>query len=281
MQVGRPLWAALALILPTVLFAYQVGPLDVISVSVERHEELSGEFTVSEGGTITYPLLGKVEVAGLDPEALAARLKEGLERDYLRRADVYVEVVEINSKKVTVFGDIPGAGVKRLQTRTMLLELLSELEGLDPRVQSKLVLVKAASAGAEKGAGEGAEDDGKAIQIDLRALLVDGDMSQNVEVSPGDTIYIAAGEERKIYVVGEVKQPGPYVVPESTTVFGAINAAGGFTDYAARGRVKLTRKTPDGEKQMGINLENVAKAGPQEDVAVQPGDVIYVPRSWF
>lgn len=275
-QAGRPLWAALALVLSAVACAYQIGPLDVLAIRVERHEELSGTFTVSEAGTITYPLLGKVEVEGLDPEQVAARLKEGLERDYLRRADVYVEVAEINSKKVTVFGDLPGVGVKRLRTRTTLLELLSELEGLDPRVHRKLVLVRAGSKG-----GGGEEGEGQAIQVDLRALLVDGDMRQNLAVEPGDTIYIAAGEERKVYVVGEVKQPGPYVVPEGTTVFGAINAAGGFTEYASRSRVRLVRKTPEGEEEVSVNLESVARAGPQEDPPVAPGDVIYVPRSWF
>lgn len=81
-------------------------------------------------------------------------------------------------------------------------------------------------------------------------------------------------ENRVFFVDGEVRRPDRYVYTGEMTLLRAVAAAGGFTDFAARGRVELTRpgKPPvivDGER---------AKRRPELDPPVYPGDRIFVPR---
>ncbi len=81
-------------------------------------------------------------------------------------------------------------------------------------------------------------------------------------------------ENRVFFVDGEVKSPGQILYSGEMTVLGAIASAGGFTDFAAKGRVELIRAT--GEK-LEINASRAAQ-NPAANVPVLPGDYIYVPR---
>lgn len=81
-------------------------------------------------------------------------------------------------------------------------------------------------------------------------------------------------ESRYFYVYGEVRAPDRIYYNGQITVLQAIAAAGGFTDFAARTRVELTRV--NGERHI-INAKSAAKR-PEMDLAVFPGDTINVPR---
>ena len=85
-----------------------------------------------------------------------------------------------------------------------------------------------------------------------------------------------AGEARYFYVDGEVRTPGEKVYPGQMTLAKAISVAGGFTDFARKSRVRVTR----GNKTEVING---AKAiyDPSYDVPIYPGDKIYIPRRWL
>jgi protein involved in polysaccharide export with SLBB domain len=88
-----------------------------------------------------------------------------------------------------------------------------------------------------------------------------------VQIEPQDTA-------RFFFVDGEVKQPGQKVYLVNTTVTKAITAAGGFTDFAAKGSVKLIRSG----NVTKVNCKKVLKH-PELDPRVYPGDKIWVPRS--
>jgi polysaccharide export outer membrane protein len=85
------------------------------------------------------------------------------------------------------------------------------------------------------------------------------------------------GEARMFYIDGEVKAPGPREYPGDMTIVKAISAAGGFTDFAKRWKVRLTRS--DGHTQ-NVNVDKAIK-NPELDVPVYPGDKIFVPRRIF
>lgn len=81
-------------------------------------------------------------------------------------------------------------------------------------------------------------------------------------------------ENRVFFVDGEVRQPGRLIYTGQITVLKAIASAGGFTDFAARGRIELVRST--GEKLL-VDARK-AKDKPELDAEVIPGDRIFVPR---
>jgi polysaccharide biosynthesis/export protein len=89
-------------------------------------------------------------------------------------------------------------------------------------------------------------------------------------ISLGVTV---ASEARYFYVDGEVKIPGQKEFPGQMTLAKAISVAGGFTDFARKSKVRVTR----GNQTQAFNAEKAIN-DPAYDFAIYPGDKIYVPR---
>lgn len=92
-----------------------------------------------------------------------------------------------------------------------------------------------------------------------------------------DITVTVSSQARYFYVDGEIKGPGPKEYPGDMTIVKAISAAGGFTDFAKRWKVRLTRV--DGHSEI-INVDKAIE-NPELDVPVYPGDKIHVPRRIF
>ncbi len=81
-----------------------------------------------------------------------------------------------------------------------------------------------------------------------------------------------------IYILGQVQDPGRYVVKSGTTFLQALSLAGGFTPYAGTNRIVLRRQRPDGqgETAMRIRFKDVV-VGKQQNILLKRGDTIVVP----
>jgi protein involved in polysaccharide export with SLBB domain len=90
------------------------------------------------------------------------------------------------------------------------------------------------------------------------------------------TVTVVA-ENRFYYVTGDVRKPGPEPYLGETDIIKAIAAAGDFTDFANKKKVRLTRA--NGQSQV-INVKKILD-DPQFDVPIYPGDKIYVPRRYW
>jgi polysaccharide biosynthesis/export protein VpsN len=90
------------------------------------------------------------------------------------------------------------------------------------------------------------------------------------------TVTIAT-EGRFFFVSGQVKNESRIQYLGETTVLKAIAAAGGFTDFAQKKKVELTRV--NGQKFKVNAIKAIEK--PELDLPVYPGDKIFVPRRWF
>jgi len=88
---------------------------------------------------------------------------------------------------------------------------------------------------------------------------------------------IVVAESRFYYVSGEVRKPGPEPYLGETDIIKAIAAAGDFTDFANKKKVRLTRAS--GQSQV-INVKKILD-DPQFDVPIYPGDKIYIPRRYW
>jgi polysaccharide export outer membrane protein len=92
---------------------------------------------------------------------------------------------------------------------------------------------------------------------------------------------VAAARTIDIYFLGEVNSPGPAEIPPGTTFLQALSFSGGFTPFAAQGRVQLRRTDPHtGEQYVSeINYRAIADgARLSRDVELIEGDVILVPE---
>lgn len=253
------MYIALSLSSTTSAQEYRVGEGDVLKITVYGHDDLSTVERVSGEGMIRFPLLGQVSVKGLNISEVSERIAKGLSEGYIVNPQVRVFVEEFRSQKAIIMGEIAKPGLYELKGRITFLELVSLAGGLDEDAGDAATIKRKSAKGNEQ-----------IISLDLKKLIEEGNTSLDVEIMDGDSIYIA--KSGMIYVTGEVNKPAAYKYTDGTTVLKAITMAGGFTDKAAEGRVKIIRKSDGVEKV--INKVNM-------DEKVLPEDVIVVPESLF
>jgi protein involved in polysaccharide export with SLBB domain len=100
-------------------------------------------------------------------------------------------------------------------------------------------------------------------------------------------VELKARSTGKVYVVGQVRQTGPVEMPgdEELTLSKAVLRAGGFTDYADKRHVKVTRKVdgePGGSKTITVDLNQVLEEGrTDKDMLLEPGDTVFVASRLF
>ena len=109
---------------------------------------------------------------------------------------------------------------------------------------------------------------------DIATRLREGDLILNPQVS----VVIKEHASARIVVDGQVARPGNFPFRTGLTILEAISAAGGMTPMANRRDVRLTRNTGDGTASMTVPVRAMYE-GRQPDIALCPGDSIYVTQS--
>jgi polysaccharide export outer membrane protein len=240
---------------------YVVGTEDMLKITVYNYPDLTTTERVSGEGVITLPLVGEINVAGMTTDLVAKTIANKLADGFIVNPNVSVFVVEFRSKKTIVMGQVNKPGVYLLSGNTTFLELLSLAGGLTRDAGGKATIKRKPTEGLKK---EGV------LTVDLKKLLEEGDTSLDVPLMDGDNIYIA--KAGVFYITGEIKSPAAYKHEEGLTLIKAVTMAGGFTEKASSGRIRIIRKVDNKEKV-------IQKAGMDEPLF--PDDVIIVPESFF
>lgn len=94
------------------------------------------------------------------------------------------------------------------------------------------------------------------------------------------TVLVKKYNSRRIYVLGQVKNPGNYEFEERMTVIAAIAKAGGTTRLSDANRTVVSRGRGVEQKRMTVNVSDIQR-GTAGDVELVPGDIVYVPESLF
>lgn len=103
-------------------------------------------------------------------------------------------------------------------------------------------------------------------------------------VKPQVTLFIEEYGNRRISVMGEVQKPGTYPLPTESrmTVLEAISAAGGFTPVAAPDRARILRFVNGQSVKYTVDVKNLTRGeNKEQDMVLEPNDVIFVPQSLF
>ncbi|HOO77184.1 MAG TPA: polysaccharide biosynthesis/export family protein [bacterium] len=87
-------------------------------------------------------------------------------------------------------------------------------------------------------------------------------------------------QKKQFFVLGEVKEPGSFELVGNMTVLKAISMAGGFTDYAKEGSIRILRTDTGSPERIEVDIPRI-QSGDVEDIEIRPGDVITVPQSFF
>lgn len=251
---------------------FTLGPEDVLSITVWGNKELNVvEMPVRPDGAISYPLIGDVVVKGLTP----AQLKESITaklRKYITDASVTVIVVAVNSINISVAGEVNAPGNYKVNRPVTLMHMFSVVQGFTAKADlKKSYLLR----------------NGTKLNVDIHALVKEDDFSQNIWLKPNDVIFIHDNFDSRVKIAGEVELPQVITYQEGMTVMDAVLLAGGLTDIAKANatqiyRRKGTKASNQNIDKIQVELDKVIFDGDlSKNVPLKPGDIIFVPRSFF
>lgn len=239
---------------------YRLGPGDAIRVQVYQSPDLTVEARVSEQGSISYPLVGAVQLGGLSIGEAEKRIADALRQGrFLKAPQVNINLLQVRGNQVAVLGQVTHPGRFALETSTVRAsEMLAAAGGVTPLGDDTLVVT--------------GTREGKPFHrvIDIPSLFAGAASQDDLLLAAGDSLFVPRAPV--FYIYGEAQKPGPYRVERNMTVMQALAAGGGPTPRGTQNRLRLHRTGADG---------TVVQTAPQLTDLVQPGDVIFVRESLF
>jgi polysaccharide biosynthesis/export protein len=277
---------------------YEIGPADVLNVTVLSQPAMSGEMLVEPDGMLNFPFLGRVKAAGLSPSELERKLVTLLADGYLNRPQVSVAVKQFKSQRVFVTGEVLRPGPYGLRPDRSLLTLLQDVGELTPNVGHEVIVIRApapppwppenGAPGSEEPAGGGSQSTpepaptpaprpgalypgevpgSQIFRLNLRDVR-SGYPDKDMKLAVGDTIYLPKAAQ--VYVTGHVARPGAIRYEEGLTVFQALALAGSPTERGST-KVKILRLV-DGKRK---------EFRPKMTDTLLPEDTLHVPERFF
>lgn len=237
-----------------------LGPADVIKITVHQNPDLSLETRVSETGQISFPLLGSVDVGGLTvaaaEESIARQLRE---RNFVRRPQVNILVVQLRSAQASVLGQVGRPGRYPIEIAgSRVSEMIAIAGGLVPGA-SEVVILKGVRNGAPV-----------QMEIDLPTILQSAAGVEDPVVVHGDSLFVDRAPV--VYIHGEVQRPGAFRLERGMTLMQGLAQGGGLTRYGTQRGIRIHRRDGGGRLQ-------VIELAPTDLLARD--DVIYVRESLF
>jgi polysaccharide export outer membrane protein len=239
---------------------YRLAPGDGIRVFVYQNPDLSLELRLTESGTVSYPLLGSVNLAGLTVNQAEQRISDGL-RDgkFVNRPQVTVTLLQVRGNQVSVLGMVNRPGRYPLETgEVRLTDLLATAGGVAPGGADSVTVVGTRNGQAYR------------TVVDLPGVFSPGRRGEDVVMRDGDVIWV--DRQPQIYLYGEVQRGGPQRLERDMTVMQALATAGGLTPRGTEKGLRIHRKDARGEVRI---LE------PKMTDPVQANDVVFVRESLF
>ncbi|HET6348972.1 MAG TPA: SLBB domain-containing protein [Candidatus Krumholzibacteria bacterium] len=256
---------------------YRVGPSDHIYLSVPQRPDLNRQLVVGEDGNVNLPLVGNVQVRGLNKVEIESKLLQSLREYYPSVNKVEVTITQAMSNVIFVSGEVRFPGKYSFPENVNVWEAIREAGGPVPTAMlSSVRVVQDRSRG------------GASMLVDVQSAIESGTVQTLPILRPGDTVIVPGAEESYtgtsgVNVTGQVVKPGNYRLTGRQDLMGAILMAGGPNDRANLSSVRLIR--PQGEERAETFKIDVNKFLQKGDMASNPklkaGDTIDVGRKTF
>ena len=207
---------------------YVIGPGDELRLQIWGQVSQQGSFTVDRTGAISVPQLGTIHVAGQRYDQLHDFLNNQFGRVY-RNFNLNVSMGQLRTIQVFVVGQARRPGSYTISSLSTLLNALFASGG--PASQGSLRDIQ-----VRRGTQT-------IVHFDLYDLLLHGDKSKDVALSPGDVIFIPAVGPQ-VALVGSVNSAAIYELNKSSpadTVADLLELGGGLTSSAAGPQIRLER----------------------------------------
>jgi polysaccharide export outer membrane protein len=266
--------------------SYKIGSRDILNVSVFAGgvEQVNADLTVSDDGMVNFPFIGRILAKGLTASQLEKSVYVPLEKDFFVEPQIHIQTKGYHSLEFSISGAVKNPGNYEMKSATTLLDLIAKAGGVTPE-RGNVLYILSSNPGSVDKVGDLQSEENKPKKIKLEKLLNEGDMSDNIILETGSSVYIPLAKglnqaDTKVYVSGEVKKPDVYEYQPGLTALSVCLMAGGFAQYAAPNRTTIVRFENEDQSVIKIDLDEVIK-GKAKDIPLKPGDRLHIPESWF
>jgi polysaccharide biosynthesis/export protein len=262
---------------------YVLGPGDQVSVIVQDlpDEFANKVFRIDTNGDLSLPIVGHIQAEGLTITRLEGELKLQLTH-ILKNPSISVVLVNFGSQPVSVLGSVNTPGVRQIEGRKTLFEVLSAAGGLRQDAGYEVNVTRDLKWGPIplKQARTDASGRSSVASIRLSDIIDAANPNENIIILPGDDISVPRAQ--LVYVIGSVVKSGGFALNEhsSISVLQAVSLAEGLQKTAASDRARILRTVPGSASrtELAVDLKKLLD-GRIADVPLKPNDILFIPTS--
>lgn len=197
---------------------YTLGPDDVLQIDVMRHPEFSGTYPINMEGKLQYKFVGDIDVNGLTKKELEEKIKSIIS-NFVVSPEINVTILEYKSKVIYVLGEVGQPGRYYMRSENIPVREAVVQAGL-PTLSAAMRRCRLVTP----------DKNGKVRtkSVDLYAILYGGDLRRNIDMRPGDVLYVPATVMAKI-----IRVINPVTATVSGAAAGPSSASSGKTAISA------------------------------------------------
>ena len=242
--------------------SYLLGAGDVLKITVYNNSDLSLETKISEAGTISYPLIGDVQLMGLTASAAEKKLAKLLETGgFVKKPQINILVTLYQSKMISVLGSVLKPGRYPLDRATNLADMLALVGGATADGSDLVTII------GKKGKKE----------YDLHNIVDKGESAQNIPLDGGEIIYVHA---RDVAVMGQVNRPGKYAVTGGVRTLSDFLSVAGGINSGGSDLITVTTMRAGKQSRFEVDIDSLFRTGNSaSNIELASGDTVYVPRA--
>jgi len=237
---------------------YVIGPGDEIIVKLWGRMEGTHRLRVDRDGKVFVPKMGPLSVAG----KTLGEVKTLLQNKFGTIAEVSsdVSIGQMKGFVVSVLGEVQSPGRYQVSSFHTALQAIAMAGGIKDIGSLRRVQIRRGKVTIK--------------EIDIYDFLLRGDVTHDIRLSPGDTVFVPVVGPL-VAVSGEVRRQDIYELKAEKTIREVLEIAGGLSPSAYKRRIQVERL--EGNRNRVVMDLNLEEAGaPLSSMQMQDGDILRI-----